>query len=169
MLSLTVNGKPREIAAPTTLLAFLQAHDVNPQLIAVEYNGDIVKRERYAQITLQEGDRLEIVHMVGGGASPPLPSPGWRSTEKQNALAANGRPGAPSPDVVVVGGGVIGCAVAYYLARAGARVAVLERDRIAAEASSAAAGMLAPLAEDGAAGPFLDLTLASLSRFASLA
>jgi glycine oxidase len=91
--------------------------------------------------------------------------------------ATNGSPlsrqevarGGSSPDVVVVGGGVIGCAVAYWLAKAGARVAVLERDRIAAEASSAAAGMLAPLAEGSAPGPFLDLALASLARFATLA
>jgi sulfur carrier protein len=69
MLSLTVNGKKREIAEPTTLLAFLEAHNVNPRLIAVEYNGEIVKRERYGEVTLAEGDRLEIVHMVGGGAA----------------------------------------------------------------------------------------------------
>lgn len=68
MLSLTVNGKPREIAEPTSLLAFLQTHNVNPQLIAVEYNGDIIRRERYPEVTLRDGDRLEIVHMVGGGA-----------------------------------------------------------------------------------------------------
>jgi glycine oxidase len=77
--------------------------------------------------------------------------------------------GRSAPDVAIVGGGIVGCAVAYYLARAGARVTVLERDRIAAEASSAAAGMLAPLAEGAAPGPFLDLALASLSRFPSLA
>ena len=80
-----------------------------------------------------------------------------------------GQGGRSSPDVAVVGGGVIGCAVAYSLARAGARVTVLERDRVAAEASSAAAGMLAPLAEGAAPGPFLDLALASLSRFGPLA
>ena len=69
MLSLTVNGKKRELAEPMTLLAFLEAHNVNPQVIAVEYNGDIIKRDRYAHVTLAEGDRLEIVHMVGGGAA----------------------------------------------------------------------------------------------------
>ena len=69
MLALTVNGKAREIAEPTTLLAFLEAHNVNPRLVAVEYNGEIVKRERYGEVTLQAGDRLEIVHMVGGGAA----------------------------------------------------------------------------------------------------
>src|ERR1043165_199289 len=51
---------------------------------------------------------------------------------------------AMSPDVVVVGGGVIGCAIAYALARGGASVAVVERSRVGAESSSAAAGILAP-------------------------
>ena len=68
MIALTVNGKTREIAEPMTLLAFLQAHNVDPRLIAVEHNGEIVRRDRYEAVTLAAGDRLEIVHMVGGGA-----------------------------------------------------------------------------------------------------
>ncbi|HEY8477701.1 MAG TPA: FAD-dependent oxidoreductase, partial [Chloroflexota bacterium] len=68
-------------------------------------------------------------------------------------------------DVVVVGGGVVGCAVAYELARAGARAVVLERDQVASGASSAAAGMLVPLAEVHAPGPFFDFCLAGLRRF----
>ena len=54
--------------------------------------------------------------------------------------------------VVVIGGGVIGCAAALALARRGARVTLLERDAIAAGASQAAAGMLAPLSESDAPG-----------------
>ena len=61
------------------------------------------------------------------------------------------------PDVVVVGGGVIGCALARKLALAGARVTLLERDEPGAHASWAAAGMLSPLAEADEPGPFLDL------------
>ena len=53
------------------------------------------------------------------------------------------------PDVVIVGGGVIGCATAYYLARSGADVTVLERGELAGEASGAAAGMLAALSDEG--------------------
>jgi len=74
-----------------------------------------------------------------------------------------------SPDVAIVGGGVIGCAIAWHLARAGARVTVVERGVVGAEASSAAAGMLAPLAEGITPGPFLDLLLASLARYPTLA
>lgn len=50
-----------------TLLEFLQSHDINPALVAVEYNGEIVRRERFQDVLIVEGDRLEVVHMVGGG------------------------------------------------------------------------------------------------------
>ena len=67
MIELTVNGKARQLDGSTTLLAFLEANEINPQIIAVERNGEIVKRERYAETNLVDGDRLEIVRMVGGG------------------------------------------------------------------------------------------------------
>ena len=67
MIQLTVNGRTRQLDAPTTLLQFLEAASINPQIIAVEHNGDIVKRDRYAETNLADGDRLEIVRMVGGG------------------------------------------------------------------------------------------------------
>jgi glycine oxidase len=64
-------------------------------------------------------------------------------------------------DVLVVGGGIIGLACARELARAGKRVEVLERLPAGAEATLAAAGMLAPLAEVPQPGPFLDACRAS--------
>jgi thiamine biosynthesis protein ThiS len=64
-----VNGKPRDVAAPLSLREFLEAHNVKPEMVAVEYNGEIVRRERFAEVHLQEGDKLEIIHMVGGGAA----------------------------------------------------------------------------------------------------
>jgi glycine oxidase len=73
------------------------------------------------------------------------------------------------PDFIIVGGGVIGCAIAYHLALAGTRVALFERREVAGEASGAAAGMLAPLSESSRPGPFLDLCLASLRLFPALA
>lgn len=62
-------------------------------------------------------------------------------------------------DVVVVGGGVVGCAVARRAARSGLRVVVVERGTPGMEASWAAAGMLSPLAEAAGPGPMLDLLL----------
>lgn len=66
-----------------------------------------------------------------------------------------------SADVVIVGGGVIGCAVARRAARDGLSVVVAERGTPGMEASWAAAGMLSPLAEADAPGPFLDLLIAA--------
>ncbi|MDR6225007.1 glycine oxidase ThiO [Desmospora profundinema] len=68
-------------------------------------------------------------------------------------------------DVVIVGGGVIGCAIAYALAGKGARVTVLERDRIGAHASSAAAGMLGAQVEMAFPGPMVDLCLESRALY----
>src|SRR5258707_12806556 len=48
-------------------------------------------------------------------------------------------------DVVVVGAGIVGCAVSYHLAKSGLKVALLDKGGVAGEASQAAAGMLAPL------------------------
>jgi len=66
---------------------------------------------------------------------------------------------------VVVGGGVIGLSIAWHLAREGASVTVLERGRVGGQASGAAAGMTAPLAEAPAASPLLDLGLSSLRLY----
>lgn len=68
MITLTVNGKPRELDASCTLLALLERFDVNPQLVAVEHNGEIVHRDRYGEVQVSAGDVIEIVHMVGGGS-----------------------------------------------------------------------------------------------------
>jgi thiamine biosynthesis protein ThiS len=68
VIELTVNGKPRTIGQSMTLAAYLQELGINPQIIAVEHNGEIIRRERYAETTLGPGDVLEIVRMVGGGS-----------------------------------------------------------------------------------------------------
>jgi glycine oxidase len=72
-------------------------------------------------------------------------------------------------DVVVVGGGVIGCSVAYFLARAGASVTLLERAQLASGASGVAAGMLAPQVEAPFADPFFELALLGRAEHAGLA
>src|SRR5512140_1367853 len=72
-------------------------------------------------------------------------------------------------DVVVIGAGVQGCAVALRLRQAGKDVLVLERSIPGAEASSAAGGILSPGVEAVEPGPFYDLCRASLARYPALA
>jgi len=67
-MNVTVNGKPREIPGETDLPAFLQSFDINPKLVAVAINGEVVAKHDYASARVRAGDVLEIVRMVGGGA-----------------------------------------------------------------------------------------------------
>lgn len=73
------------------------------------------------------------------------------------------------PDVVIVGGGIVGCAIAFFLAKAGVCPLVLERGEVGAEASSGAAGMLTAQAHTDEPGPLLGLKLASRALYEPLA
>lgn len=68
-------------------------------------------------------------------------------------------------DVIVVGGGVIGCSIAWRLAQSGMKVTVIERGRVGCEASRAAAGMLSPQGGAESAGSFFDLCLDSRTMY----
>ncbi|MBI4550630.1 MAG: glycine oxidase ThiO [Candidatus Latescibacteria bacterium] len=74
-----------------------------------------------------------------------------------------------SPDVLVIGGGVIGLAIARRVAQRGGRVTVIERGVPGHEASWAAAGMLAPQCESDTIDPFFDLCRASLGLYPAFA
>ena len=67
MIQLMVNGKQRDVEQPASLLALLEQIGVEPRIVAVERNGEIVKRTRFGETPIAEGDQLEIVRMVGGG------------------------------------------------------------------------------------------------------
>ncbi len=62
-----INGAERELPEPMTVLQLLQERGIDPRVVVVEYNYEIVPRERYGEIVLQEGDNLEIVQMTAGG------------------------------------------------------------------------------------------------------
>ena len=69
-MKLQINGEDRELAAsptPFTLAALVEQLGMKPDRVAVELNLDIVPRDRWPQTVLNEGDRLEVVHFVGGG------------------------------------------------------------------------------------------------------
>ena len=67
MINLTVNGKLRELEQAVDLASFLDDLGVNLQHVAVGYNGEVIKKEQYPEVELNEGDVLEIVRPVGGG------------------------------------------------------------------------------------------------------
>ncbi len=62
-----VNGEARELAPEATVVTLLEALDLGGTLVAVERNGEIVPRAAHAATHLEDGDRLEVVHFVGGG------------------------------------------------------------------------------------------------------
>ena len=67
MINLMVNGKTREVVEATNLEAYLTAFGLDLQFVAVGYNGEVIKKDSFAQVTLRNGDTLEIVRPVGGG------------------------------------------------------------------------------------------------------
>ncbi len=71
-------------------------------------------------------------------------------------------------EVLIVGGGIIGCAIAYFLRTARIEVTVIERDELGSHASGAAAGLVAPLGLLSGPGPFADLVLAGFHLLPSL-
>ena len=66
-MDILLNGTPRTLAAAATLAALLESEGLAGRRIAVEVNGEIVPRGRHGEHMLHEGDRIEIVHALGGG------------------------------------------------------------------------------------------------------
>jgi sulfur carrier protein len=66
-MQIELNGTPRTVADDTRLAALLEAEGLAGRRVAVEINGDIVPRGAHATHALAEGDRVEIVHALGGG------------------------------------------------------------------------------------------------------
>ena len=69
-LRLTVNGEPRRAAAGASVADLVRELGLDPAKVAVERNGAIAPRSTLAQVLLEDGDVLEIVHFVGGGDAP---------------------------------------------------------------------------------------------------
>jgi thiazole synthase len=72
----TLNGEVRRLAGQMSVRALLESLGLDPAKIAVERNLEIVPRSTYASVALEAGDRLEIVHFIGGGNAPvDVPAP----------------------------------------------------------------------------------------------
>ncbi|MCX7569056.1 sulfur carrier protein ThiS [Tumebacillus sp. DT12] len=65
-MKLIINGQERDVAAKT-LADVVQSFGLNERIIVIEHNLNIVPRDLYATTDVTEGDKIEIVHFVGGG------------------------------------------------------------------------------------------------------
>jgi thiamine biosynthesis protein ThiS len=69
-MKLLINGEERTFSERAlTLASLVESLQMKPDRVAVELNRDIVQRDRWPETPLKDGDRLEIVHFVGGGSS----------------------------------------------------------------------------------------------------
>ena len=70
-MNLQINGEPKTFDKSLTLAALIDSLGMKPDRVAVELNREIAPRASWSETTLKDGDRLEIVHFVGGGGSTP--------------------------------------------------------------------------------------------------
>lgn len=66
-MQILLNGEPRDVTPAASLAALIEAEALAGRRIAVELNGQIVPRSTHPTVTLQPGDRVEVVHAIGGG------------------------------------------------------------------------------------------------------
>ena len=67
MTTIVANGSPRVLREGSTITDFLTELGWKPEWVVVEHNGEPLARPRYAEVVLQEGDRIEVVRAVAGG------------------------------------------------------------------------------------------------------
>jgi len=66
-MEIVFNGKPRELKAGTSIQELLDQLRLDCLQVVVEHNHNIITRQRLAETTLNDGDTLEVIHIVGGG------------------------------------------------------------------------------------------------------
>lgn len=66
-MEIMLNGEPRRLVETCTLLELLKTEGQADRRVAVELNGQIVRRAAHGDVLLKPGDRVEIVHALGGG------------------------------------------------------------------------------------------------------
>ena len=66
-MRIEVNGEPREVEEGTTVGGLVRRLALAPERLAVELNREVVRRSRWDETALSEGDKIEVVHFVGGG------------------------------------------------------------------------------------------------------
>jgi len=142
MIIITLNGEQRTFDDGTTVATLLQKLDIDKRRVAVAVNGEVVPRAQHGDTELRDGAAVEVVRMVGGGADV-----------------------RDSADAVIVGAGIIGCAIAYELSRCGVSCVVIDSRLLGMAATNAAAGILAPLAEFDRPDELVRFGLEGLERY----
>lgn len=66
-MQITVNGENKALVGAMTIEGFLRDLGINPLKVAVERNMEIVPKSTFGTVMVEDGDRLEIVHFIGGG------------------------------------------------------------------------------------------------------
>lgn len=66
-IGIVVNGKERRVPRGATIASLLSTLDLDRRLVVVELNEEIVRRTELDDVAVREGDRVELVHFVGGG------------------------------------------------------------------------------------------------------
>ena len=66
-VDVTVNGKQATIPSGQTIHGYLASRGFHDRMVVVELNGQIIRRAAFDTATISAGDRIEIVHFVGGG------------------------------------------------------------------------------------------------------
>ena len=66
-IQVRLNGKDRESDSDLSVQELVESLDLNPKLIVVELNGEILSRDSFGEVQVSEGDQVELVHFVGGG------------------------------------------------------------------------------------------------------
>jgi len=66
-ISITVNGESKTTGVGQSVWSFLESLQLDPKKVAVERNLEIVSKSLFKEVTIEEGDQLEIVHFIGGG------------------------------------------------------------------------------------------------------
>jgi thiamine biosynthesis protein ThiS len=68
-LHIQINGEAHELPEELTLSALIVKLGLAPERLAIEQNREVVRRARWADTQITDGDQIEIVHFVGGGTS----------------------------------------------------------------------------------------------------
>jgi thiamine biosynthesis protein ThiS len=66
-IRIRLNGRDRDVPVGSTVKELIESLDLQPALVVVEHNREILERDRYGRTEVRDGDVLELVHFVGGG------------------------------------------------------------------------------------------------------